>query len=283
MSCRLAVLAGATLMLLAGAARAEDARLATARVAYQEQDQERTLEVLTPALPQLDVRDRAAALRLIGCAHMVLGDRAAAIAAFRDSFALEPDAALEPQLASPDARNLFEVARGEWRGALVTEMDRHAEDVKRVVLAVDAPSGSRGGHPIAIGVRLQDPAHVAARVELAYRRRGQPNFTLMTQGVRVPIGPISFSIPADATESARPFVLEYHVTVRHETGFDLRRDGDADRPLVLAVAAGHRPRWHESWWVRGAFALGVIGLGAGGYLLYRSADVGGQRVVVDRR
>jgi hypothetical protein len=94
---------------------------------------------------------------------------------------------------------------------------------------------------------------------------------------------VHFAIPADVTESARSFALEYHVTVRHETGLDLRRDGDFDRPHVIAIDAGHRPRWYESWWVRGAFALGVVGLGTGAYLYYRAQDVGPQHVMVEAR
>src|SRR5262249_10681321 len=120
--------------------------------------------------------------------------------------------------------------------------------------------------------------HLAARVELAYRRRGEPTFTLLTQRRDAPR--LAFAIPSDATEARSPFVLEYHVTVRHQTGFDLRREGDPDHPRWLPVDAGHRPRWHESWWVRGAFALGALGLGAGGYLAYRAIDVGPQNVNV---
>ena len=89
-----------------------------------------------------------------------------------------------------------------------------------------------------------------------------------------------FSIPSDVTETAAPIVLEYHVVLRHETGFDLSRFGDADHPRTIAIAPGHRPRWHESWWARGAIAAGVIGLAAGGYFIYRSIDVGGQPVVI---
>jgi hypothetical protein len=270
------------LAAVAGRAHAEDARIADALHAYQAHDQERTIALLAPLVPALHDHDRAMGLRLLGCAHMVLGDRPAAIAAFRQAFAIEPDTALELAIASPDARSLYEIARGEWRAALVTEMEKRADDVRRIALVVSAPSRSRGGQPIAIGVKLEDPAHLASRVELAFRRRGQPTFTQFTQRFDAARA-ITFAIPADATESASPFALEYHVTVRHETGLDLRRDGDPDRPHVIAVGAGHRPRWHESWLVRGAFALGVVGLAAGGYLYYRSLDVGGQHVTIETR
>src|SRR5262249_54466330 len=152
-----------------------------ARKAYASQDQERTIAIVTPVLAQLDDHDRAAAFRLLGCAHMVLRDRPAAIAAFRASFALEPDTMLEPQLASPDARSLFEVARGEWRAALVAEMDAQAAEIKRMAVKVVAPARGVGGKPIAIGIQLSDPARLASRIELGYRRRGQPTFTLLTQ------------------------------------------------------------------------------------------------------
>ncbi len=276
------VMAFAALWILAGSAHAEDARVATARAAYDRGEQERTIELVTPLLSTLGDRDRATALRLLGCAQMVLGDRAGAIAAFRRSFTLEPDAALEPRLgSSPDARSLFEVARGEWRAGLVAEMEAHTAEMKQLALAVESPARSRGGRPLSIGIKLVDPGQLVSRLELSYRRRGQATFTLLTERLERPLtGPIVFAIPADATETARPFVLEYHVTARHQTGFDLRRDGDPDHPRLIDVAPGHRPRWHESWLARGAIALGVVGLGAGGYLYYRSLDVGPQHVVV---
>lgn len=286
MSWRLATLAVTVVVAIAAPSLARaDARseppLAAALAAYQAQDYARAIAILTPELATLDEHDHAAALRLIGCAHTVDGDRDAAIAAFRASFALEADAALEAALASPDTRSLFEIAHGEWRAALVTDMEHHAEDLAKLSVAVDAPARARGGQPITIGVALTDPASLAARVELSYRRRGQPTFTLLAQRLRPPLGPIRFAIPAEATEATRPFVLEYHVTVRHSTGLDLRRDGDPDHPKLIDVSAGHRPRWYQSWWVRGAFAIGVVGLAAGGYLLYRSLDVGPQDVVVN--
>src|SRR4051794_40822594 len=93
--------------LLAGTARAEDARVVAARTAYDELDFARVLSTLAPAFAgAISDHDRAAALRLAGCAHMVLDERDAAVASFRASFAIEPDAALEPRLASsPDARS----------------------------------------------------------------------------------------------------------------------------------------------------------------------------------
>jgi hypothetical protein len=277
------VLAWVAVVTAASTAEAEDRRVVAARAAYEAQDQQRTLSLLALLLAgtTLDDHDRAAALRLAGCAHMVLEDRAAAIAAFRASFALEPDAALEPPLAaSIDARSLFEVARGEWRAALVNEMEDHAAEIAQLTLAVHAPSHARGGQPIEISLEIDGPVYLLSRAELSYRRRGQSAFTLLSYRLTPPISPARFAIPAEATGSASPFVLEYHVTLRHPTGFDLRREGDADHPRLIVIAAGHPPRWYESWWVRGAFALGVIGVGASGYLLYRSIDVGPQPVVL---
>ena len=101
----------------------------------------------------------------------------------------------------------------------------------------------------------------------------------MTQALR-PGTTAAFAVPADVTESKQGFLLDYHVTIRHASGFDLRRDGDADRPHTIAVSAGRRPSWRDSWWVRGSIGLGVVGLGVGGYLFYRSIDVGPQHVMV---
>jgi hypothetical protein len=137
----------------------------------------------------------------------------------------------------------------------------------------------RGGEPFAIAVDIDDPAALVARAEMSYRRRGQGEFTMMTARLERP-QPLAFSIPAEVTESAHDFVLEYHVTLRHRSGFDLRRDGDADHPRTIEVEAGHVPRWYESWWFRGAVAAAVIGLGAAGVIAYEAHDVGPQHVVV---
>ncbi|MEO8552658.1 MAG: hypothetical protein ABI678_21925 [Kofleriaceae bacterium] len=273
------VLAMIAVMGFATPASADDARLVAARIAYDNLEQGHVLELLAPALAgSLADHDRASALRLAGCAHMVLGDRPAAVASFRASFAIEPDAALEPQIASPDARSLFEIARGEWRAGLVPVMEAHATELARLRLAVRAPTTARGGEPLAIGIELVDPAKLVARVELSFRRRGQSEFTAMTARPTA-AGALGFEIAPTVTSSPRDYTFEYHVTLRHQSGFDLRRDGDADHPHVIAIAAGHPPRWYEQWWVRGAIAVGVVGLAAGGYLAYRSIDVGPQDVV----
>src|SRR5262245_1766126 len=115
---RLCIVVG--VLVAGGVARAEDSRIIAARAEYDDLHQRRVLELLAPVLAgPLTVHDRAAALRLAGCAHLVLREHDAAEQMFERSFALEPDAALEPQLASsPDARSLFERARGDWRSAL---------------------------------------------------------------------------------------------------------------------------------------------------------------------
>ncbi len=268
---------------LACPAYAEDTRVGAARIAYDNLEQAHVLEILAPVLAgTLADRDRAAALRLAGCASMVLGDRASAIKSFRASFALEPDAALEPSIASPDARSLFEVARGEWRAGLVAEMESHAAEIANLRLTIRAPDHATGGEPLQIAVGLVDAARLVERVELLFRRRGQTEFTSITRRPTAPTSTLAFEISPSVTSSETPFVFEYHVTLRHQSGFDLRRDGDADHPRVISIAAGHPPRWYDSWWLRGVVAAGVVGLGAGGYLAYRSIDVGPQTVVVQR-
>jgi len=218
---------------------------------------------------------------LKGGAHLALGHREDAVAAFIASFEFEPDAALEPQIeASPDARSLFQVARGQWRAQLVPAMEALAGDIAKLRLHVTAPAQAHGGEPVRISVDLVDPA----RLVRARRGRVSPAWWWRVHVVRAPAEPqLAFDVPAAETESEHSFVLEYHVALRHQTGYDLARDGDASHPHVIAVAAGHQPRWYELWWVRGAIAAGVVGLGAGGYLYYRSLDVGAQDVVIGRR
>jgi hypothetical protein len=279
----LALLALSGVLADARDAAAEDARVHAAREAYIAQQLERTIELVDGVLTMttLDEHDRASALRLAGCAYMVLGDRTTAVAKFRESFGLEPDASLERHLASsPDARSLFEIARGEWRAALVSEMEDHAADIAKVQIEPRVPNAARGGTPVDLDFRIEDPARLVSRVELSYRRRGQDAFTRASERFTGQVTPLRFTIPSDLTESADPFLFDYYVTLRHHSGFDLKRYGDADHPHAIAISAGQRKRWHESWLVRGAIAAGLASLGAGGYFIYRSIDVGPQHVVI---
>jgi hypothetical protein len=267
------------LALLPRLARAEDPRLAQARVEFEAGEQERTLSLLAPLLAgtTLDDHEHASALRLAGCAEMVLGHEPAAIARFEEAFKYEPDEPLEHKLETVDSRALYERARGAWRDAFLASTSAHATELTQIAATVDAPARAVGAEPLAIAVHVVDPGHFVHRVELAFRHRGADTYTLLTH--RVP-NTLAFTIPAEATESERDFALEYHVTLRAQTGVDLAHAGDANHPRVVEVAAGHIARWHEHWWVRGLLGTAVVALGAGAYLAYRSIDVGPQHIEV---
>jgi hypothetical protein len=274
-----ALLVVVVVALLPHLAAAENPNLIAARQQYQAGEQERALAILSPLLTSttLDEHERASALRLAGCAESVLGHEDAALARFVAAFAFEPDEPLERALETVDLRELYERARGEWRNAFITATSAHATELAQISVAVDAPARAVGGEPLAIAVHFVDPGHFVSRVELAFRRRGVDNYTLLAQ--RVPAS-LAFAIPAAATESERGFAFEYRVTLRAQTGFDLAHAGDANHPRVIQIAAGHVPRWHEHWWVRGLLGTAVLALGAGGYLAYRSIDAGPQHIEV---
>ena len=93
-------------------------------------------------------------------------------------------------------------------------------------------------------------------------------------------GRSTLAIPGELTASRTPYTLELHVQVRHRSGVSLRREGEPDKPLSIAVAAGEVPvatPITRRWWFWAS--LGVVAIGTG--LLVREViDVGPQHVVI---
>lgn len=251
-----------------------------ARTAWSELEYERVVEAANAALAAADLSgtDRVEALRLLGSALVILDRTAEADAAFAKIFPLDPDYTL-PADTSPRIRAVFDPARARWQ---VTEQERLAtqlgSQLAALHLRLELPRSPRGGLPIAIGVDLEDPSKVASSIILAHRRSGERYYTLAT--VPAKSGRSTLTIPGEITASPTPYTLELHVQVRHRSGVTLRREGEADKPLSFAVAAGDVPTAKpitRRWWFWAG--IGVVAIGTG-LLVREVVDVGGQRVVI---
>lgn len=224
--------------------------------------------------------DRLEALRLKGSALVVLERTDEAIAAFELLFALDPDYEL-PGNTSPRITAVYEPARARWQVAqeerLATEL---GADLAALTMTVALPARPVGGQPLVVSVDVVDPAAIADRIVLSYRRKGSKHWSTVTAASK---GRVSLTIPGTFTASDRGYVLELHVRLRHRSGVTLRRDGTADAPRQLAVAAGRVPgptpvtrRW---WFWAGAGTLAAAAVVIP-ILIDRSTDVGPQDIVL---
>ena len=91
---------------------------------------------------------------------------------------------------------------------------------------------------------------------------------------------------ASFTASATAYELEYHVRARHRSGGALRREGTADRPLVVTVRAGAVPRGEPitgKWWFWGGAAALAASAVAIPLLVRSAVDAGPQTIRVGER
>jgi tetratricopeptide (TPR) repeat protein len=224
------------------------------------------------------VHDRIEALRLKGSSLVVLDRVDEAAAAFEKIFALDPSYQLPPK-TSPRILAVFAPARARWQVA--TEQRLAIElgpALAAHALGVVLPPSPRGGRALEIAVELADPKAIARAIALSYRRAGSAYYTTTTVAARP--GKIAITLPPDTTASEVDYTLELFVRSTHASGVTLRRAGDADQPLRLAVAAGRVPVARpltRRWW----FWAGVGAIAVGGAILVdRARDVGPQHAVL---
>ena len=227
----------------------------------------------TDATPQ----QRVEMLRLKGSALVVLDKPDDAVAAFDLLFAIDPDFELPPN-SPPRLLRVFSPARAKWQ---VDEEQRLANELgpswRAVQMHVRLPAHARGGRALEIAVDLVDPNAIADRIVLWRRHHGAGYYTTTEQ--RAHAGTLSFTISAEDTASATPYVLELYLQSKHRSGVALRREGTSDHPLELAIAAGEvpvpSPITHR-WW----FWTGIVAVAVGSaFLIDRTISVGPQPVV----
>jgi len=253
--------------------------LARAERHWRELDYDLCVEAGDAALAAADATpaNRVEALRLKGSALVVLGREADAVAAFDALFELDPDYQM-PEGTSPRILGVFQPARATWQVKLDEKLAAELGDAwSRLQLEVRLPARARGGLPLAIPIRLTDPAHLADSLVLAYRRRGERHYSTLSAAADRP--QLTITLPGATTASPTDYALELFVRARHRSGSTLRWQGDPDRPLHIPVAAGAVPHERplvQRWYVvaGGALVIGVLGV-----IAIRSRDVGPQPIV----
>jgi hypothetical protein len=280
---RATVLATAIVVIAAigrPAAADDDPAVAGVLAAWQDGN---TAEVIARADRALAVTalapaDRITILELRGAALAVDGRPGDATAAFKQVFALDPDAELASYLRSPSLRAMFEAARGAWRAETETFMrEHHAGEIEQIRVDLKPPAVPRGGQTLVFEIALKDPGNLGRRILFSYKRRNSTDYTTLAERASAHL---RFSIPEQLTESRARYVLDYHLVLRADNGYDLAALGDLQKPRSLEVAAGLRPGppapVYRRWW----FWTG-IGAASGliGFVIYRARDVGPQRGV----
>jgi hypothetical protein len=229
------------------------AQLAQASTHFRELDYDLAIEAADRAMsaPDCEATQRVEALRLKGSSLVVLSRVPDATAAFEAIFALDPEYEL-PDSTSPRVLAVFRPARARW---LVAEQERLATQygASLTALKIDShlPAKAKGGLPLEAAFDVSDPGRVSSRVVLSYRRRGTVTFATLAAAVPSGGGRVAFTLPGGATASDTDYTLELHTQVRHPTGLTLRRAGDAEHPLTIAIAAGQVPgprKVTRTWW-----------------------------------
>ena len=269
-------------IVLALASTASADPLADARKHFADLDFELVLGDTDAVLANRDAPPavRSEALFLRGSTLVVLDREPEAIAAFDQLLAHDPAFVPQPE-TPPRIRAVFAGARAARQVRLEEELaTRDGEKLRAVTLDVDAPTASRGGHPLQLRIRLTDPHKLVTRLVLGYRRDSERDFA----SVSAPAASVvDLVIPGATLVSDRPYRLDWYVHGLHATGARVRQVADETKPRAIQISAGRVPRQPgitSRWW----FWAGVATLAASAIavpiLIDRARDVGPQHIVI---
>ncbi|MBN2496782.1 MAG: tetratricopeptide repeat protein [Deltaproteobacteria bacterium] len=262
------------LMCSAGIARAEDPQLQRAVRHYEEQDYKKALGMLDRALGKagLGKADRLEALRYRGFVHVALGHDDKAADDFRELLKLDPGLELNPLLTSPKILEAFNKVRDEMRRR------------SRVLLQHTPPGDLQASERVELKAYAVDLESRVDRLQLFYRRRGEPNYSSTSMQAEASTGSrgartyTGFIPLLWETHGEVELEIEYYLAALDRHKATLAHAGEPKTPLVirvgLAVAEpskartddGEQPVW-KAWWLWTAVAVGVAGLAVGGYFL----------------
>lgn len=271
-----------TLAFLAGSASAD--QVSAIEKHWRELDFDLVVQSADRILEEASLRksERLEVLRLKGSALVVLDRRKEAVAAFERIFAIDPDYEL-PAKTSPRILAVYRPARAAWQVRIEERLATSlGKSYRAVRMKAKVPAAGKGGRAMPVRVELADPGKIVDKLVLSYRRRGHRHYSALTAAANP--GTVVLTIPGAFTASAKDYVLELYIRARHRSGSVLRRQGGADRPLVIQMAAGQVPRRkpiYKRWWFWAS--VGVVAATAVTVpLLMR--DVGPQQLIgVDNR
>jgi tetratricopeptide (TPR) repeat protein len=215
-------------------------------------DFEEAVKTLNQALAQPDLTDDqlAEAYRLLGLAHLYLGNEDSARLAFEKLLQARPDYEL-PKSAPPKIRSLYARIKDDVR----------KRRVKPVTLTFDAPSQVAGGEPLRLKVHVEDLA-LGARPRLFFRRGGKEAYSsvdlVKDKGTKTEF---TATVPAfELLEEAEAYAVEYYLEVADAAQRRLAGKGDAFNPSSFKVKAHEQvaaapptteapSAWYKSPWL----------------------------------
>ncbi len=219
-------------------------------------DFEEAIKTLQQGLSQPDLTDDQLAemYRLLGLAHLYLGNEEKARDAFEKLLQARPDYEL-PKSAPPKIRGLY---------ARIKE-DIKKRRVRPVTLSLPVLDPVTGGQPVVIAAQIEDLS-LGARAKLFFRRAGNQSYS-SADFTRKKGSKEDFQATVPAYEvplEEAAYELEYYVEVADAAQRRLAGRGDAFSPLSFRVnprvSEGPPPELSRPWYKN---PLVWIGIGVG--------------------
>ncbi len=224
-------------------------------------DFEEAIKTLQQGLSQPDLTDDQLAemYRLLGLAHLYLGNEEKARDAFEKLLQARPDYEL-PRSTPPKIRGLY---------------GRIKEDIKKrrvrpVTLSIPVLDPMPGGQPVQINAQIEDLS-LGARAKLFFRRAGNQSYSSIDfarkKGSKEDF---AATIPAyEVPQEETGYEIEYYVEVADAAQRRLAGRGDAFSPLSFQIKArvseGPAPElsspWYKNPWVWVGVGVGVAAVG----------------------
>lgn len=199
---------------------------------------------------------------LLGSALCIVGDPVQAEKQFRFLLRGRPDFEMAANV-SPKIVAIFRKVQAEenaFREQLAAL--EHERTVASLAIETTPPAEGEGGKPLAFDIRLQDPSRAVDKVNVFYRRQGEPAFSSLALKLDDE-GIWRGAIPGEWTANDDGAQVEYYLTTVGRRGEKLLAQGAPDSPqrIVLAPGSVDVPLYREPWfWALAggvAIALGV--------------------------
>lgn len=221
--------------------------------------------------PSLDAQTRNIALEVLATAHIANRDRDNADRVLAMLYARDPDHRLSDPDASPVVQGAFQRARSRHP----TTVDVSLDHTPPILAARESPL---------IEVRVIDGANAVGEVRLAYRTSDAPRFARLVMNVDPETGIARGRIPLVGAPEAEQLV-QYYIIALAPSMTPLAQLGDEAEPMQLSVPAQRGPDRNpdpdpdpdpvtpststSKWWVGLIVGIAAVGLGVGGYFLFR--------------
>jgi hypothetical protein len=248
------------LLVCVGVAHADSKKvtraLATAETLFDEQDYDKVIKTLRPALSDASTTraQRLRGLELTALSQLILGDDAAARATFERLLDIDPGYQLRDESGSPRIKTFFDDVKRDvvpgFQPDLVAELD-HA-----------APPEAAAGRRLEIDVHATSGAEHVKEVAFFARRRGDQDYVEVAAAFR---GDARWRVRYTPEASADPYTIEYYLEGRGLTGEPVARIASPEAPLAISITAGaiSRPKkWYRRWYVWAGVGTIVVGASA---------------------